>query len=153
MASIIKFKRGIESSIPTLGEGEPAFCTDTKNVYVGDGTANIKVCHIRSQEIATTISTDSIICNCAVFDKFKFEPKTNMTINFTNIVDGQIINIEIIGGGDHVLTWQSDGESSDFKWDLGVEPSWSTTTGIDILTLVGLGNGVLAGYLKMKGIA
>lgn len=40
MANTIQIRRGAKSSLPTLNAGELAFCTDTKQVYIGDGSAN-----------------------------------------------------------------------------------------------------------------
>lgn len=40
MAQLIKIKRGLKANLPTLSEGEFALCTDTKEVYIGDGTNN-----------------------------------------------------------------------------------------------------------------
>ena len=40
MANQIKIKRGLKSGIPTLVSGEPGWCTDTFELYVGDGTTN-----------------------------------------------------------------------------------------------------------------
>ena len=40
MSNIIKFIRGAEADIPVLSQGEPAFTTDTKKVFIGDGAAN-----------------------------------------------------------------------------------------------------------------
>lgn len=41
----IKLKRGLSSNITAvnLDQGEPAFCTDTGKLYIGDGTSNILV--------------------------------------------------------------------------------------------------------------
>ena len=41
----IKLKRGLSSNITAvnLDQGEPAWCTDTGKLYVGDGTSNILV--------------------------------------------------------------------------------------------------------------
>ena len=41
----IKLKRGLSSNITaiTLDTGEPAFCTDTGKLYIGDGTSNVLV--------------------------------------------------------------------------------------------------------------
>ena len=41
----IKLKRGLSSNITSvnLDSGEPAFCTDTGKLYIGDGTSNILV--------------------------------------------------------------------------------------------------------------
>lgn len=43
MAQIIQIKRGLRANLPTLLAGELAICTDSKEVYAGDGSANILV--------------------------------------------------------------------------------------------------------------
>lgn len=43
MANKIQLKRGVKANLPTLSAGEPAFTTDTKEIYVGDGTNNIRI--------------------------------------------------------------------------------------------------------------
>lgn len=43
MSQTIQVKRGLKINIPTLASGEMGFCTDTKEVFVGDGTGNILV--------------------------------------------------------------------------------------------------------------
>lgn len=43
MANKIQVRRGIFANLPTLSVGEPAFCTDTKQLFVGDGTNNIEI--------------------------------------------------------------------------------------------------------------
>ena len=40
MSSRIKLKRGLKANLPLLQEAEPAFVTDDKELYVGDGLAN-----------------------------------------------------------------------------------------------------------------
>lgn len=40
MANKIQFRRGAKANLPVLSAGEPALCTDTKELYVGDGTTN-----------------------------------------------------------------------------------------------------------------
>ena len=40
MANTIKIKRGVEGNLPTLVAGEPGFTTDTKKLFIGDGTTN-----------------------------------------------------------------------------------------------------------------
>lgn len=48
MAQIIQIKRGLKANLPTLLPGEMAFCTDTKEIYVGDGTNNTLVGRVMS---------------------------------------------------------------------------------------------------------
>lgn len=43
MPQTIQIKRGLKVNLPILISGELGFCTDTKEVYVGDGAANILV--------------------------------------------------------------------------------------------------------------
>jgi len=43
MTSEIKIKRGTKSQLPTLELAEPGFVTDSKELYIGDGTGNIKI--------------------------------------------------------------------------------------------------------------
>lgn len=40
MANKIQLRRGLAADLPTLAAGEPAFCTDTKELFIGDGTVN-----------------------------------------------------------------------------------------------------------------
>ena len=39
----LQIRRGLKSNLPTLASGELGFCTDTKEVFVGDGTTNALV--------------------------------------------------------------------------------------------------------------
>jgi hypothetical protein len=41
--ALIKFKRGLKASLPTLNEGEPGFTTDTKEVFIGTSSGNIQL--------------------------------------------------------------------------------------------------------------
>jgi len=43
MPKKIQIKRGLKANLPTLEEGEPAFCTDTKQPYIGDGSNNHEI--------------------------------------------------------------------------------------------------------------
>lgn len=36
----LQVRRGLKASLPTLAAGEFGFCTDTKELYIGDGTTN-----------------------------------------------------------------------------------------------------------------
>jgi len=40
MANDIEFRKGAKADLPTLNQGEPAYCTDTDEVFVGDGATN-----------------------------------------------------------------------------------------------------------------
>jgi len=43
MANTIKFRRGTKTNLPILNQGEPAYCTDTDEVFVGTGTENLQL--------------------------------------------------------------------------------------------------------------
>src|SRR5665648_686503 len=43
MPQVVKIKRGLKINLPTLAAGEMGLCTDTKEVFVGDGATNIAV--------------------------------------------------------------------------------------------------------------
>lgn len=66
MSNKIQVKRGLRSKIPTLDIGEPALCTDTKEIYIGSGTGNIKI--YNSSEVDLFINNISIQ---NFFDKIK----------------------------------------------------------------------------------
>ncbi|MDU3410111.1 hypothetical protein [Clostridium sp.] len=52
MANRIQLRRGIKAKLPTLYVGEPALCTDTKEVFIGNGVDNTR--------LATSLDVDSI---------------------------------------------------------------------------------------------
>lgn len=43
MSELIRFKRGIKSQLPALNTGEPAFCTDTNEFFIGTDIGNFKI--------------------------------------------------------------------------------------------------------------
>ena len=43
MSNKIQIKRGLRTNLPTLDNGEPGFCTDTKEVFIGDGSNNYQI--------------------------------------------------------------------------------------------------------------
>lgn len=43
MANKIQFRRGQKSSLPTLSAGEPAFTTNTRELFVGTGSGNVNM--------------------------------------------------------------------------------------------------------------
>ena len=42
MSNKIQIKRGLKAKLPLLNAGEPAFTTDTKEFFIGDGSSNIE---------------------------------------------------------------------------------------------------------------
>jgi hypothetical protein len=43
LAQTIQVKRGLKANLPALISGEMGLCTDTKEIYVGDGTSNVLI--------------------------------------------------------------------------------------------------------------
>lgn len=46
MANTIQVKRGAKTNLPTLNQGEFGYCTDTDEVYIGNGSANIQIAQV-----------------------------------------------------------------------------------------------------------
>jgi hypothetical protein len=69
--AIIKFKRGLKVNLPTLGLGEPAFTTDTRKVYVGNGTNNTELTSMLTASATidfSAINNDSMAQSDIVFN-------------------------------------------------------------------------------------
>ena len=60
MANIIKQARGIEANMPTLEAGQFYFCTDTKEVYIGDGVTNYLISGIYNLDGGTATSVYTV---------------------------------------------------------------------------------------------
>jgi hypothetical protein len=55
MAQVIKIRRGTKAQLDAYGplqQGEMGFCTDTKEVYIGDGSTNVLVGRVMSGTLA-----------------------------------------------------------------------------------------------------
>ncbi len=39
----LQLRRGLKANLPTLAQGELGYCTDSKEVYIGDGSENTLV--------------------------------------------------------------------------------------------------------------
>lgn len=53
MANKIQFKRGTKATLPALSAGEPGFCTDTKELFIGTSSGNVKVANQESLDAHT----------------------------------------------------------------------------------------------------
>ncbi|SFC63938.1 hypothetical protein [Clostridium uliginosum] len=54
MANKIQIKRGLKVNLPVLNVGEPAFTTDTKEFFIGDGLSNIEFAKQSNLETTNT---------------------------------------------------------------------------------------------------
>ena len=99
----ILFKRGTFANIPTLDSGEPGWCTDTYELYMGTGVVNRKV----------LVATSTGIVNLSAGLKFPATPVASADVNtlddyeegawtptFTNITvgDGTVSGTYVIVG-------------------------------------------------------
>lgn len=57
MANKIQLKRGLKANLPVLSVGEPALTTDTKEVFIGNGTTNTQIA--TTDYVAAAISVKS----------------------------------------------------------------------------------------------
>lgn len=83
----IKLKRGLSSNITAvnLDNGEPAFCTDTGKLYIGDGTSNVLVNPDGGTADAATRLSDAraIALGGAVTGTVNFDGSANVTMTTT----------------------------------------------------------------------
>jgi YD repeat-containing protein len=52
MSTKIQLKRGLESDLPILSTGEPAFTTDTRKLFIGSPVGNIQILNNNGNSIA-----------------------------------------------------------------------------------------------------
>ena len=54
MANTIQIRRGAKASLPTLSQGELGLCTDTDDVFIGNGVGNVQLGNIVGPSGAVT---------------------------------------------------------------------------------------------------
>lgn len=81
MASTIQIKRGLKEKLPTLAEGEPAFTTDTKEFFIGDGSNNVEFAKQGDLDKANAQLSD-IVKEVSSFDGRKI---SDGTVNFNSL--------------------------------------------------------------------
>lgn len=59
MSNTLKLRRGEETDLPTLDEGEPGFTTDNKKLYIGDGSENHQVLMHNEYSANSILKADS----------------------------------------------------------------------------------------------
>lgn len=74
MANKIQIRRGIKANLPILSAGEPAFCTDTKQLFLGTGSGNIEYTkqsdvNIINSQLNEKVNKTAIINNCNVTEE------------------------------------------------------------------------------------
>lgn len=133
MSNIIKFNRGAVASIPTLNAGEPAFTTDTKKVYIGDGAEN----HLLAMASDLhTQNTDTLLSIATALNDHEYVGITDSKNVGENVVFGQLLYFD----------W------TDTEWKLAKADAAGTTPAMRI-ALETKGNGeaclmLVLGYIK-----
>lgn len=88
---LIQLRRGNEVDLPILESGEPAFTTDTKNLYIGTGTENVQ---ISGDQTYTHIqSTPATVWTVQLPEGFKKFPAVAITDSAGTLVNGGIQHI------------------------------------------------------------
>lgn len=59
MANKIQLRRGVKANLPILSVGEPAFCTDTKELYMGTSSGNVRMSYDTGQGVVA-IDSDKL---------------------------------------------------------------------------------------------
>lgn len=142
MANLLQIKRGTKATLPTLAAGELGFCTDTYELYVGDGAANR---FIGSPNVMKGINYSLIY---AVSLAINWDSGSTQYVTLTgsptlstptNPLNGQVYRLRLIQDaiGSRTVIWWAG-----IIWAGGSAPTLTTTaTKQDIITLL-YSNGV-----------
>ena len=79
MANKIQLRRGMFANLPTLSVGEPAFCTDTKQLFIGDGTNNIDLSATNIAARYSASTTYAVGAHC-IYNNLLFKCTTAITV-------------------------------------------------------------------------
>ena len=86
MANTLQVKRGTRTNLPTLTAGELGFCTDTYELYIGDGAVNRLISIGTDTKPAASVAVRGKIWFVAgaagVKDKLEVCAKTAMEVAF-----------------------------------------------------------------------
>jgi len=142
MANTLQVRRGTKATLPTLAAGELGFCTDTYEVYVGDGATNR---FIGSPNIMKGVDYSlTYAATLAINWNNGSTQYTTLAGNPTfstptNPLNGQVYRLRLIqdATGSRTVTWWAG-----IIWAGGSAPTLTTTaTKQDIITLL-YSNGV-----------
>lgn len=96
MAVKIQFRRGNFADLPTLSAGEPGFCSDTKQFFVGDGSSN--------HELALKSYVDAVAQGLKVLDAVAAATTGPVTLANEQTVDG----VGLVAGNRVLVKDQAD---------------------------------------------
>lgn len=124
MPNSIQLKKGLKADLPILGDGEPGWCTDTHELYIGDGTVNHQLTGAGSNSDITSLYIDAAEMIPAT---------TNGALQGTNEYGTNDIDIDYLAFDSGAIE-----ERAQFKlkmpenWDRGTilaKFDWSTASG------------------------
>lgn len=82
MANKIQLRRGVKANLPTLSVGEPAFTTDTKQLFIGDGNSNIE--YAKKTDIPSTMKNpNALTINLNGTSQGAYDGSTAKSVNIT----------------------------------------------------------------------
>jgi major tropism determinant Mtd-like protein len=95
LATGLQLRRGVQSSLPTLLAGEPGFCTDTYNLFIGDGTNNHQINPNSSYVLYTNLSVPggNTVANTTSETAFT----SSGTIPANALAAGDVIRVTLAG--------------------------------------------------------
>lgn len=111
MSNKIQIKRGLKSKLPILADGEFGLCTDTKEVFIGSGGANVDVTN-RSQ-LAEMLNEASLSESGWFKDK-----KTGLILQWGTFFGTQTITFPIAFPNACLTAW------TEGKVSFGTNPSY-----------------------------
>lgn len=104
MPTRLQLRRGLKVDLPTdLKAGEPAFCTDTGDLYVNDGSKNVKInedARIGDTKTLTTTEKSSIVG--AINELKNYNSTNTSTVNSLSTKIGTLASLTTTAKGDIV---------------------------------------------------
>lgn len=95
MVPPLQFRRGLRAFLPTLANGEPGFCTDTHDLFLGTGAGNIAVSRLAWKTIAVA-GQGSLVAD-SESDTLTIAAGANVTLTTDPATD--TLTIAAAGGG------------------------------------------------------
>ena len=146
MSVTIKFRRGLETNLPTLAVGEPGFCTDSYKMFIGDGSTNHEVITAGSTTLDSRYFTETELGDSSsnansgakkigVYDEFSNSTASNIQDVLADLdsaittaqTSGEVNTASNQGAGGVGVFYQKSGYDLQFK-NINVDDSHLTIT-------------------------
>lgn len=95
MPALVKIRRGVKSSLPTLQIAEFGFATDTNELFIGSASGNIQLCPRVHTHTEGDLSLSDVTTNNATTSKHGFLPKLSGDTSHFLRGDGQWAGVNI----------------------------------------------------------